>query len=99
MNGIRASSKALRNSHYVEPDIKKKMLAAILEGWARISKIILCLSHTLAHSGKAIYEGWSIALLDDNFDGSFSDKLKAIYIANPSNVGHPLFCSSHFPAK
>jgi len=86
MQGIKASSRALRNSNFVKSNLKKNMLKAILNGWNQISKVILWLSPTLAHEGKAVYEGLGLTLIDGHFEGTFSEKLKKIYIANPYNV-------------
>ena len=35
--------------------------------------------------GRVSYDGWGL-LLDENFEGSFKEKLKSIYLCNPSNV-------------
>lgn len=85
VQSLKASSRALRNSNYIEPNLKLEMLQSIITGWDQISKVIFWLSPTLAKRGRAIYDGFGL-LLDESFEGSFEEKLKAIYLANPYNV-------------
>ena len=85
VGAVKASSRALRNSNYVEPKLRMEMLHAILEGWERISKIIFWLSPVLAKENRAVYEGFGLILVGD-FQGTLEDKLKAIYLANPTNI-------------
>lgn len=85
IQGIKASSRALRNSNYIETDLKRKMLQSIMDGWEQISKVIFWLSPTLAQRGQATFDGLRLTLCE-GFDGTYSEKLKAIYLANPFNV-------------
>ena len=85
IQSVKASSRALRNSNYVETELKKEMMQAILNGWEQISKVIFWLSPTLAQKGRAAYEGFSLILSGD-IEGSEPERLKKIYIANPFNV-------------
>lgn len=85
IQNIRASSRALRNSKFVSTDLKLKMMQSIFEGWDQISKVIFLISPILAHQGRVMYDGFGL-VLSDQFNGSFIDKLKDIYLANPINV-------------
>jgi hypothetical protein len=85
MQAVKASSRALRNSKFIDPELKKKLLQSILDCWEQLSKVILCLSPTLAKEGEAAYEGFGLTLLGD-WGETYSERLRNIYIANPHNV-------------
>nr|WP_320013478.1 metallophosphoesterase [uncultured Desulfobacter sp.] len=85
IQSIKAASRALRNSTYIEPENKLEMLQTILGGWEQVSRVLFWLSPTLAQRGRATYDGLNV-ILDDSFKGSPEEKLKHIYIANPNNV-------------
>ena len=85
MQKIKASSRALRNSDYVEPEIKKEMLTSILKGWEEISKVLLAMTPVLATKGEAAFEGASFALSGD-FGDTFEERVNTIIQANPTNV-------------
>lgn len=85
IQSIKASSRALRNSNYVGPDIKKEMMHAILNGWEQMSKVLYWLSPTLAQKGSAAYDGLHVFLLGD-LKESCTERLDAILKANPYNV-------------
>ena len=85
MQKIKASSRALRNSDYVEPEIKKEMLTSILKGWEEISKVLLAMAPMLATKGEAAFEGAAFTLSGD-FGNTFEERVNRIIQANPSNV-------------
>jgi predicted MPP superfamily phosphohydrolase len=85
MQAIKASSRALRNSNYINTELKKQMFKSILNGWEQISKVILWLSPTLAKEGRVAYEGLGLTLLGD-FGESSAERLKQIYLSMPFNV-------------
>ncbi len=82
---IRASSKALRNSNHVDKELKIELIDAIFKSWEQVSKVLFCISPTLAKDGSACFDGMNVVLADD-FDEIEKDKLKSIYLANPNNV-------------
>ncbi|MFC1535026.1 metallophosphoesterase [Thermodesulfobacteriota bacterium] len=89
IQNIRASSRALRNSNYISPKLKKDMIQAILNGWEQMSKVIFWLSPTLAKKGNATYDGLYVYLEDKFFDESEKSLLKnleTIIKHNPFNV-------------
>jgi hypothetical protein len=85
MQKIKASSRALRNSDYVEPEIKKEILTSILKGWEEISKVLLAMTPMLATKGEAAFEGAAFTLCGD-FGSTFEERVNRIIQANPSNV-------------
>ncbi len=85
---LKALSRALRNSDYAPPELRKRILEQILMGWGEISKVLFVLSPLLAQHGQAIFEGFSFYLSND-FSSVFSDKenlFNQILQANPHNV-------------
>lgn len=85
MQKIRASSRALRNSDYADPETKKILLSEITRGWEQISKILFALTPILAARGQASFEGQRF-LLDDNFGHTNEERVNRIFQANPTNV-------------
>jgi hypothetical protein len=82
---IKASSRALRNSNYVDTELKKAMIRAIMEGCEQVSKVFFWLSPQLAKEGHATYDGLYV-FLDETFEGSPTKILKSILTSNPYNV-------------
>jgi len=82
---IKAASKALRNSGYAEPDIKRELLGEILRSWKQISDVMLSLSPVLAIKGFANFEGAGFALLGD-FGGDIEERINNIIVEIPANV-------------
>ncbi|RFZ90408.1 hypothetical protein D0C36_21690 [Mucilaginibacter conchicola] len=85
MQNIKASARALRNSDYVSPDLKKKMLKEILRGWDQISNILFAISPLMAAKGEAKVEGASFVLAGD-FGESFEERITKIFQVIPANV-------------
>lgn len=85
MQAIKAASRALRNSKYVEPELKREMLRCVVNGWASMARVIFVLAPTLAQKGQAAYDGFGLILSED-FDGSFQKKYKDILLAGPFNI-------------
>lgn len=85
MQKIRASSRALRNSDYVEPEIKKQILQEILRSWEQLSKVLFALTPILATKGSAEFEGAGFELSGD-FGDTFEERVKRIIFVNPTNV-------------
>ncbi len=85
MQNISASSRALRNSDYVDPELKSSILDEILRGWNQISKVLLALTPILAKKGVAHFEGQGF-ILDDGFGNSFEERVMMIIQTNLTNV-------------
>jgi hypothetical protein len=85
MQKIKACSRALRNSDYADPDIKRKMLKSITNSWEQISKVLFALTPALAVRGRATFEGQGF-YLGDNFGDTVEERINRIFQANPTNV-------------
>nr|VFK48880.1 MAG: hypothetical protein BECKTC1821E_GA0114239_11413 [Candidatus Kentron sp. TC] len=82
---IRAGSRALRNSDYIEPEEKRLLLKEITRGWLLFSKILFALSPILAKRGWASFDGLGFIL--SGFDGlDIMEKMKRIILTNPGFV-------------
>jgi hypothetical protein len=85
MQQIKATSRALRNSDYVEPELKRNALKEIQRSWEQVSKVLFALSPVLAFEGRAAFGGIGF-ILADNFGDKPKDRLNAILQVNPTNV-------------
>ncbi|MBI3173120.1 MAG: hypothetical protein HYZ25_05335 [Chloroflexi bacterium] len=83
--GTKAASRALRNSDYANPELKRDLLRIIMRSWEQVAKVLFVLSPMLAISGSAEFEGATF-WLDDNFNGTRDELFNAILISIPSNV-------------
>ncbi|WP_223033504.1 STAND family AAA ATPase [Hanstruepera marina] len=87
MQQVSASSRALRNSDFVDPKIKSDLLNSITNAWLEINKLLIALSPILADRGNATFEGAKFELADDNFMiDDPEEKRKAVLLAVPTNV-------------
>ncbi|MCJ7482566.1 MAG: hypothetical protein MUO31_06325 [Thermodesulfovibrionales bacterium] len=82
---ITAGARALRNSDYVDPNIKRNLLKLIMQSMEQVSKLIFALSPILSARGNVAFEGTIIEL-----NGTFSDspemKLNQVLSAIPASV-------------
>jgi hypothetical protein len=85
IQSVKASSRALRNSDYVEPSIKKEILKEILRGWEQLSKVLFALSPMLASTGSADFDDTRFMVIGD-MNGTYEQALKKLLIANSLNV-------------
>jgi len=85
MQKIRASSRALRNSDYVNPDVKKLIFSEILRSWSQISNVLLALTPMLATKGEAAFEGAMFELAGD-FGDTDQERINMIIQCIPTNV-------------
>lgn len=85
MGSISASSRALRNSTFVKPDLKLRVAETIFKAWEEISKVIFWLSPILAINGRAMHDGFSL-VLSENFSSDPQTRFKQIITSNPNNV-------------
>ncbi len=84
---ISATSRALRNSDFVDANLKKELLNKITLGWNEINKLLIIISPLLADKGRAAFEGASFYLTSD-FDNITNpvEKRLAVLLAVPTNV-------------
>ncbi|MGE8428002.1 MAG: hypothetical protein ACN6O7_09005 [Sphingobacterium sp.] len=85
MQQIRASSTALRNSDYANPELKKELIREIYQCWNQLLKVLFAISPIMAAKGKATFEGANFELVGD-FGNSFEERLTKILQVLPTNV-------------
>ena len=85
MQQIKASSTALRNSDYSNPDLKKKLLIEIYKSWNQLAKVLFALSPIMASKNKASFAGVAFEL-NGNFGTTYEERLNKIVQVLPTNV-------------
>lgn len=85
MQQIRASSTALRNSDYANPELKKDLITEIYKSWNQLAKVLFAISPIMATKGKATFEGAAFELSGD-FGNTFEERLKTIIQVLPTNI-------------
>ncbi|MEP0369200.1 MAG: DUF4062 domain-containing protein [Cyclobacteriaceae bacterium] len=87
MQQISASSRALRNSDFVDPKTKNELLDKITSAWHEINKLLIALSPILADKGNVNFEGARFQLNEDDFNIANPEKKReAVLLAVPTNV-------------
>jgi hypothetical protein len=87
MRQISASSRALRNSDFVNPELKKQVLDKIILAWNEVNKLLIVLSPILADKGEIAFEGAKFYLDEEWFDIKDPvEKRLAVLVALPSNI-------------
>lgn len=86
MHQIKASSTALRNSDYSNPEIKKELLDEIYRSWSQLAQILFALSPIMAMRGNARFDGQGFKLSNDISHLPFEKRLNLILQATPTNV-------------
>jgi hypothetical protein len=85
---ISATSRALRNSDFVnDTNLKKELLNKIIQGWNEINKLLIILAPLLADKGNVAFEGAKFELVEDDFkiDDPIQKRM-AVLLAIPTNV-------------
>lgn len=85
MQCVKAASRALRNSDYVDPNTKRELLDEIMRCWAQFSKVLFALIPTLAAEGNASIDGFAVMLLG-NFGNTIEGRVMRILQNVPYNV-------------
>jgi len=85
MQSIKAASRALRNSDYIDPKLKRELLNEIIRSWSQVSKVILALTPLLAMRGDVKFDGVTFFLYGD-FGESVEKRIHAILTVIPFNV-------------
>lgn len=87
MRQISATSRALRNSDFVDPRLKQELLDKILKSWNEMNKILIVLSPLLADKGNVAFEGANFYLDDEEFQIEDPERKRMlVLLAVPSNV-------------
>lgn len=82
---IKAGSRALRNSDYASPELKRDLLRVIMRSWEQVSRVVFVVSPILARLGSASFEG-TIFRLVGNFGETPEERFNSILINIPYNV-------------
>jgi predicted MPP superfamily phosphohydrolase len=82
---MKAASRAMRNSDYAVPDVKRALLTEILNGWKQLSQVLLVLYPLLAFRGHTSFDGMAFRLGND-FGDTFEMRLRNILMQIPTNV-------------
>lgn len=85
LNSIKAASRALRSSPFVDVELKHKLTNAIFQGWEEVSRVVFWISPILAKDGRAIHDGFALRLAD-GFSSDYDQRLNQIITCNPSNI-------------
>ena len=82
---IQAAARALRNSDYASPEIKRELLVAIMAAWEETSRVILVILPTLSTERRASFDGQNFTL--KGFQGGDPAELAlAILKSIPRNI-------------
>jgi hypothetical protein len=82
---MRAGARALRNSDYVKPEIKRQLLKEIMRCWEQVTNVIIIILPLLAQDGRATFDG-SGFFLSTNFGDTPEERFHNILDALPLNV-------------
>jgi len=85
MQTMKAGARALRNSDYVSPEIKRQLLSEILNCWVQASKVLFVVLPILAEKGHALYDGAGFVLTAD-FGDTPKERFTRILCEIPYNV-------------
>lgn len=87
MRQITASSRVLRNSDFVDSELKKEFFDEILNGWNEVTKLLIILTPILAEKGIAAFEGARFELADEDFNiADIEEKRLSVLLSVPTNV-------------
>ncbi|OJX35198.1 MAG: hypothetical protein BGO87_09910 [Flavobacteriia bacterium 40-80] len=87
MRQITATARALRNSDFVDVNLRKEVLNKITQAWNELNKLLIILHPLLADKGNVAFEGAKFELNEEdfNFDDPFQKRL-AVLLAVPTNI-------------
>lgn len=81
-----AGARAIRNSDYANPEIKRKLLDTIMQSLVQMSKTLIALAPILAKEGWARYEGANIRLYGFSDDATLEEKFNDILASIPPSI-------------
>lgn len=82
---IQAAARALRNSDYASPEVKRELLSAILSAWEQASRVILVILPALSTQRAATFDGGNFVLHGSESETP-AELALTILKAIPSNV-------------
>jgi len=86
ISAINASSRALRNSNFIDSELKIQLIESIFNAWEQISRVLFWISSTLAKYGKVNYDGWSLLLIGEEDNDDIDKRFRNVCLSNPINV-------------
>ena len=85
LQSIKAASRALRSSPFVDVGLRHSVTSAILQGWGEISRVAFWISPLLAKEGRATHDGFAVRLAE-GFSSNLDQRFNEIILSNPSNI-------------
>lgn len=85
MKAVSAGARALRNSDFASPELKKELLSAICESLEQVNKILVVIAPALAQAGHATYKGAGF-ILDGDFGSTPEERFNNLLSCIPENV-------------
>lgn len=82
---IKSSSRALRNSEFIKPELKEELLEKISMAWKELMRALYLIAPVLAKNGFGGVGGARFKLTDD-FPKEFNECLKSIIVEMPYNL-------------
>lgn len=88
MQDIKAASRALRNSDYVKPELKKELFKEITQAWNQLAKVLFALTPILAMQGHAGFDGAGFILVGnkDTYGDSLENRIMHVLTLIPYNI-------------
>lgn len=86
MQNIKASSRALRNSDYADPNEKRILMNEIVRGWEFVTQVLLVLTPILAVTGVGEFAGERFVTDDCFNDRTVEQRLAMLWESLPFNV-------------
>jgi hypothetical protein len=80
-----AAARALRNSDYVKPTIKRKLMDLIMQSLEQLSIVLIAVAPVLAIDGEITYEGTNIVLVG-TFGDTLENKINNVLSCIPANI-------------
>lgn len=87
---VRAASRALRNSDFVDVKLRLRVLQHIISCWAEINRVLFFMARSLARTGMAFFEGFGF-VLDEEYQKElpdFRNRVAQILQECPMNTLH-----------
>lgn len=85
VQATRGAARVLRNSDYVNPEERQKLLVQVLLGWKHVTQVLMLIMPILARDRVAGYEGMNF-YLQDGFSKDHGACTREILVALPYNV-------------
>jgi 3',5'-cyclic AMP phosphodiesterase CpdA len=85
LHAMSAGARALRNSDYADPDIKRQLLREVMRCWNEATRVLFIVLPLLVQRGHAAYDGMGF-YLDGEFGDTEEQRFIRILTCIPSNI-------------